>query len=185
MWMSAGFSPSISLNLGQIWLMAHLTPPFCMSSWGPGWVLWISLKSKILGSINLIKIKNAHEPAGQCFCLFRWLECSTPVSSDHVTWAVDNLEFLILKVRRFTTICTVHCIELQLCTKSSNYPSNKLVIPCSGFPCFRFSSFLALSGVPSWLLSATPTRTHCLEEGVSPDWTDSEGGETVRKYPLP
>ena len=56
-WMSAGFSPSISLNLGQIWLMAHLTPPICMLSWGPGWGLWISLKSKILRSMNLIKIK--------------------------------------------------------------------------------------------------------------------------------
>ena len=56
-WMSAGFSPSISLNLGQIWLMAPLRPPICMFSSGPGLGPWISLKSKILGSMNLIKIK--------------------------------------------------------------------------------------------------------------------------------
>ena len=61
-WMSAGFSPSISLNLGQIWLMAHLTPPICRFSWGPGWGLWISLESKILGSMNLIKIKKKKRP---------------------------------------------------------------------------------------------------------------------------
>ena len=75
-----------------------------------------------------------------------------------------------------------------------NYQFNKLaavVIPCSKLCCLSFSSLFVLSGVPSWLLSATPTRTHCLEEGVSPDGGDSTdsggggggGGESVyRSY---
>ena len=77
-WMSAGFSPSISLNLDQIWLMAHLIPPICMFSWGPGWGLWISLESKILGPMNLIKIKNTHDRwRGGCCPPFRYPPAST------------------------------------------------------------------------------------------------------------
>ena len=81
--------------------------------------------------------------------------------------------------------------EFQPFTQSSmhNYQFNKLaavVIRCSKLRCLSFSSLFVLSGVPSWLLSATPTRTHCPEEGVSPDGGDStDSGGVNRTFAAP
>ena len=121
-----------------------------------------------------VKVWHQHAPA--CFmstCSVQILlhDLKMTMSYHHNIWT-DCAEFQLFMQYSTNTACIII------------YWINQ-VIPCSVFFCLSFSSSLVLSAVPSWLLSATPTRTHCLEEGLSPDWTDSGGGETVHKYPPP